>query len=349
MTQLYNMFNMFSKYKWACLVVFSSMISLFPHQVSASSDCPGKIINPITDICWKCVFPIRIAGVKVAKGGPDPDSAPKRPICFCKGKNLPIPVPGIPVSFWEPVRLLDVVRKPFCLVNMGGMDLKASSYNRGDREENSKKQLNTSFYHVHWYVYPILYWLEVLLNFICLDDMKIDLAYLTEFDPLWNDDSKTAILNPEVFLFSNPIAQMSCLADCAAASANLPLDALFWCGGCQGSMYPLTGNVGAATSGLQSSLLISQRFMFKLHRQLMLGGYMGKEGQCRKYPMPIMKKSQYRLQLTYPVSEKCHPLGSSETLWQSGKEYPYKGSDFGYLVWRKRDCCLTPLPKKGDK
>jgi conjugal transfer pilus assembly protein TraU len=317
-------------------------------MINASSDCPGKFINPITDICWKCVFPIRIAGVKVAKGGPDPDSTPKRPICFCKGKTPPVPVPGIPVSFWEPVRLVDVVRKPFCLVNMGGMYLKGTSYNRGDREENSKKQLNTSFYHVHWYVYPILYWLEVLIDFICLENMSIDLAYLTEFDPLWNDDAKTAILNPEVFLFANPIAQMACLADCAAASANLPLDPLFWCGGCQGSMYPLTGNVGAATSCLQSSLLISQRFMFKLHRQLMLWGYMGKEGQCRKYPMPIMEKSQYRLQLTYPVSEKCHPLGSSETLWQSGKEYPYKGSDFGYLVWRKRDCCLTPIPIKRD-
>jgi conjugal transfer pilus assembly protein TraU len=27
-------------------------------------------------------------------------------------------------------------------------------------------------------------------------------------------------------------------------------------------------------------------------------------------------------------------------LWGSGKEFPYQGEDFGYLVWRKRSCCL---------
>ncbi|XEO10470.1 TraU family protein [Orientia tsutsugamushi] len=27
-------------------------------------------------------------------------------------------------------------------------------------------------------------------------------------------------------------------------------------------------------------------------------------------------------------------------MWQAGREFPVNGEDFGYLIWRKRDCCL---------
>jgi conjugal transfer pilus assembly protein TraU len=69
-------------------------------------------------------------------------------------------------------------------------------------------------------------------------------------------------------LFANPLAQISCAADCAAASAGLPLDSLFWCGGCQGSLYPFTGTVANHSGGVQASLLLSERMIAKLHRSL---------------------------------------------------------------------------------
>ncbi|XAF72344.1 TraU family protein [Orientia tsutsugamushi] len=39
----------------------------------------------------------------------------------------------------------------------------------------------------------------------------------------------------------------------------------------------------------------------------MLWGYYGYKGLCGKYPMPVMKKSKYRLQMTYPIPEKPNP------------------------------------------
>ena len=99
-----------------------------------------------------------------------------------------------------------------------------------------------SFYQVHWYVYPVIYWLELLVDFLCLEQQSFDVAYMTELDPLWNADELSFILNPEAALFGNPIAQAACAADCAATSAGFPMDMLFWCGGCQGSLYPFTGN-----------------------------------------------------------------------------------------------------------
>ncbi|CAG7600083.1 TraU protein [Hyalomma marginatum] len=53
----------------------------------------------------------------------------------------------------------------------------------------------SSSYHVHWYIYQVIYWLEISLDFACLEMSQVDVgAYLTEFDPLWGDDAKSAIL-----------------------------------------------------------------------------------------------------------------------------------------------------------
>lgn len=189
------------------------------------------------------------------------------------------------------------------------------------------------------------YWLEILTDFLCLESASIDLAYLTELDPLWNDDEKSFILNPEAVLFGNPIAQAACAADCVAATADLPRNELFWCSGCQGGLYPFTGTITDHMGGVQASLLLTGKFMAKLHREGLLWGTYGIKGLCGKYPMPIIKKNMYCLQMTYPIptTQNCYPMGHTEVMWQGGKEYPYSGSDFGYLVWRNRDCCMGAM------
>ena len=139
------------------------------------------------------------------------------------------------------------------------------------------------------------------------------------------------------------MAQAACAADCLAASVGFSQDLLFWCGGCQGSLYPFTGTISAHVGGVQASLLATERMIAKLHREGLLWGYVGEQGFCDKYPMPIIKKTQYKTQMVYPIPSTvkgCHPLGRSEALWAMGKEYPYQGEDFDYLIWRKRSCCL---------
>ncbi len=321
-----------------------SVVSLSCMNVHA--ECQGKFVNPITDICWSCLFPITIGGIKVT-GGREDTPNPHTLICACPRPPLPFPVPGIPISFWEPVRLVDVSRTPYCLVNMGGIKIanpSGESKGAGSVAHGSgnNRSLKHSFYQVHWYVYPVIYWLELLVDFICIEKNGFDIAYLTELDPFWNDDETSFIINPEAILFANPIAQAACAADCVASSTGFPFDALFWCGGCQGSLYPFSGSISAHVGGVQASLLATQRMIAKLHREFLLWGYMGQEAFCSKYPMPIIRKTQYKTQMVYPIpsTKGCQPLGRSEVLWGSGKEFPYKGEDFGYLIWRKRNCCL---------
>ena len=323
------------------------LISLLLFWVTFSvgaASCPGKFVNPVTDVCWSCLFPMSIGASEVAGHGLADTSNPESPVCACPRPPAPMPVPGITVGFWEPVRLVDVTRYPYCLVSLGGLKI-GNSKQYGTHSKGTKKRgAEHSFYHVHWYVYPVLYILALLTNLACLDKEDIDVAYMTEIDPLWDDDEVSAILTPETLLFANPIAQIACAADCAKATLNTSSDLFSWCGGCQGSLYPYTGTMLGHAGGVQASLLMTQRVAAKLHRQLMLPGTCGIRALCGKYLQPVIKKKQYRTQMVYPVAAKnkrvgCHSMGRSSVILEAGREFPYKGEDFAYFIWRKRNCC----------
>ncbi len=323
--------------------VSSIILFLIGFSLPVQGKCVGRFVNPITDICWSCLFPITVGGLKISAAGEDTPNT-RQLLCTCPMKTPPYQRIGVPISFWEPVRLVDVTRTPYCLVSLGGVSLlERGVQGFGSVANNSGNRMRHSFYHVHWYIYPLIYWLELLTDFLCLEQAAFDVAYITELDPLWNDDEIGFILNPEAILFGNPIGQAACAADCVTASTGFSHDYLFWCAGCQGGLYPFTGTMTAHTGGVQASLLATQRMIAKLHREGLLWGYVGTKGLCSKYPMPIIQKTQYKTQMVYPIPSTvkgCHPLGRSEALWGPGKEYPYQGEDFAYLIWRKRSCCM---------
>ena len=89
-------------------------------QGAESGTCHGAFPNPITDICWSCILPISLGSVTLGNlGGQDDIANPSNPICSCTVN----PTIGLSIGFWEPVRHVEVVRRPFCLVSLGGVDL----------------------------------------------------------------------------------------------------------------------------------------------------------------------------------------------------------------------------------
>ncbi|KJV54851.1 traU family protein [Orientia chuto str. Dubai] len=150
--------------KAALLIV---LIAITINSCYAVVGCTGRFANPITDVCWKCLFPITIAGFKVVSSSMSDTNAPEDLICFC-------PRTEIPVGFWEPVRLVDVTKSPMCMVSLGGFD---TSTQKGMKDDSD----GSAFYHIYWYVYPVIYWLEILLDFVYLEMVSVDIAYLTEF------------------------------------------------------------------------------------------------------------------------------------------------------------------------
>ena len=332
-------------------LVVLCIVLLMPISASASLTCKGHFVNPLTDICWSCIMPISIGQFRIGKGSVPKkrDRAnPKSPICLCTKNN--IPVPGVSVGFWEPTRLIDVTRTPYCMVNLGGIEFKSDKRKISTSKcGHDRRKTHTSFYHVHYYVYPLIYWLELLTDFACLEEGKVDIAYMSEFDISWNDPKLQSLMNPEAILFGNPIAQVSCGLDCAASTVDMPLEPMFWCAGCWGNIYPFSGADSDLIGGVQNSSLIAYRIIAKMHRLGMAQSTATTDASlngaiCRKHRAFKIKKKQYKLQMVNPKSTKgsvgCWPLGMSDMLYSSFKEYPYDGQDWGYLVWRKKNCCM---------
>ena len=339
---------------WVLLLI---VLFYFLTARTAEAACSGRIINPVSDICWSCLMPIKVAGTTLSSSGvSDPDTdAPS--LCVCQ--KGPVPQAGINMSFWEPVRTVEIVREPYCFPSLGGLDMNPGnamphaaahgrSASRGKTSEIDSLESthqSTAFYQAHWYHTPWLFILEVLLDTTCLENAPYDLAYMTELDPIWNDALAAFILAPESALFANPVAVGACMLDCTAATIMQPRAELFWCSGCQGSLYPLSGWIAAMTSPLQAWHLIAARMTVKLAREGLLWAAYGKKGQCGPYFEPIPRKDVWRTQLVHPTVTAsgtcCRPLGAPTAVWGAGKTYPVNGEDGAILLWRKRDCCAS--------
>ena len=167
---------------------------------------------------------------------------------------------------------------------------------------------------------------------------------MTELDPLWDDSMSSFLLNPDVTLFSNPIAVGACSLDCVSSTVDLPINTLYWCAGCAGSLFPLTGWVNAHITDEQAFSLLTQRFTLKLHREGLLWRQWGKDGQCGPQLELLMSKDVYRTQMVWPSRQTqgtcCRPFGATTALDAlGGTTPPVKGEDASFLIWRRRDCC----------
>lgn len=307
--------------------------------------CQGRFINPFTDISWSCVFPITIGGINVTPSHKDFEQYKPTIFCNCGLVNKF----GLKVSFWEPIRLIDITRSPYCLIGLGGIEVSKSTVKKHGGTDVSEDTNTASFYHAHWYIYPLIYWLELLTDFECVSKGKVDIGYLTEFDPLWQDDEWSFIQNPEAGFFVAPPVQLACTADCVTATANHPINKLFWCAGCLGSLYPFVGKVGHHIGGIQASSLLVMRLLAKFHGLNVVKGY-EIDDFCEGHYRPRVQKTIYKTHLAYPTNAPCQPLGKSDALWGSGKSYPYGGEDFCYLLFKKTKCCLGIgfVPKDND-
>jgi len=64
------------------------------------------------------------------------------------------------------------------MVNMG---IKLSVKNQGmGGSQMPSTDGRGAFYYVHWYKYPVIYWLQIITSVGCVQGGEFDLAYLTK-------------------------------------------------------------------------------------------------------------------------------------------------------------------------
>ncbi|WP_240224728.1 TraU family protein [Rheinheimera hassiensis] len=286
-------------------------------EVNPICDDANVFTNVFTQICWDCFLDsLNLFGVGKKPNGAN-DSALA---CMCQDA-LGVPEFGTPMGFWAPVKVNEVVTTPWCSPALGGIRLQDSltglGHNQGFRHKNGGSA--GAFYQYHYFSYPIMAMLGMLMLPDCSDGyIDMDLLYVSEVDPLWNNDLLSLVLNPESIIFANPAAMAWCATDCVLSTADNQDESFYGCAGCDGSLYPLTGNVFPQSDPVAGSSLITQRVLASLHRKGLAHKTIGDEAMCETTYFPTIPRSQYKFSMLYPV-----PEASSSTT--KGYQVPFIG------------------------
>jgi len=342
----------------------------------------------ISDVCWDAMFPLETGDITVVPGhtenDPNNEQSVINPICYCCGlRECDWSNPGDWAKadggwlwkWWEIDRIIEVVRVPWCFPAMGGGEGTWGFWLPSIASATGWKHVNKTwgqffasdspsethhFYNVHYYAYAPLAALEILISPECHAGfiMDMDLLEASESDFYWNRQG-FAWFDFETLLFANPVAVLACTADCAATNLGFGLNYLFWCGGCDGPLYPMKGNINYNLSRPGTAELMAYKWLLHMHRTAKEFKTIGPRAKCAPYPWPFfVVKNQYKVQMIHPLAEKgdpcAHPLGRSTFLWKGklqvggrGAKLPGEsstvagvGEDYIYLLWRRMECCI---------
>lgn len=313
--------------------------------------CVGDIFNPLTDPDWNNFFPLTIAGAVITNGTnprPTPLMAAMPPVCVCP-TIFGIPFIGIGITYWQPMYVSEIERRPGCLSSLGGVNVLQSytllhseqSTNHGTAGKTANRM------QVHWYEYPLFGMLDIMKSVSCTAAASgFNLAYVTEIDPLWQDDVWGAIFTPEAAIFANPAATLACAVDTVAAAAGIPMDVMFWCAGAWGNVYPLTGNSSHSGDPYTMNNQIQAKFIARSHRMGLSWQSIGPTAICSPHPNPVWVKTQYRYNQVAPFARRGKAVTTGDTAklqWPPVTNAPTQEHTTN-LIWQGQQCCLKPIP-----
>ena len=318
------------------------LILLISFGISKGATPP--CINPISTVDWSFFA----------------DALEFKGVCTC-ATDAGVKV-GVKLQMAEPIAFIEVPQKAWDFLCFGSTRSKFSLQKKdGNNLGNKVSKTN-----VHYIKYPVFGVLNIAFDNLCTThDKEFDIipTGLSEINLLLWDDELAALSQPWKLLFANPIAQIICLADCIASSiipsSNPGLgetvrNNLFWCAGCWGTIMPDTTTSNGKLS-ITESALKAVKVIDLLHESLQLKVYkevptlswalaFSSWGQpdnvaCVPKFFPIIVKSQYWLNLSYPVSWDAVPIGDFPPKWSWFKKYPSKEENV-FTLWRIRTCCL---------
>lgn len=313
--------------------------------------CVGKMFNPITDTDWNNTFPITVMGMRMTSGinvrsSPLMEAMP--PICICPTYLFGIPFFGIGVTYWMPLYIAEVERRPGCLSSLGSVQtlgayaaLQSEQTARTSASENADKSTNRM--QIHWYEYPVMGLISYFKDIVCRENAGINLAWLTEMDPFWQDDLWGAVTAPENALFATPPAQFACAIDAVASAFDYPLDPLFWCAGYWGPAEPFTGNSSITGDNFQFNHQILAKWIARSHRLFLMNQTTGPSAICFSHPNPIWIKSQYRYNQVgpFPRKGKAITTGGRGVLFTFPPITNVPTQEHSVdLIWQGQQCCV---------
>ena len=65
------------------LLALLGILVAAPAAEAAGPTCNGKFVNPVTDVCWSCLFPLSVGGLKIWPSGRPDTNNPASPVPTC--------------------------------------------------------------------------------------------------------------------------------------------------------------------------------------------------------------------------------------------------------------------------
>lgn len=365
------------------IVVFATLCILSTPSKAGPLDsaCPdsGYFSGLINSFCWSCVLPFNLMGFSTSDV---PSGGVTTPICSCKD-DLGVPEFGVTLGYTSPDYIIESSILPWCSPTLGGVQLQSGVTRMGtiDKKKDSKHRRRAQ-YHYNYFTNPLFKILGIFLVPDCDKDpgvIDLDLAYMSMIDATHYNDLLAITFNPEATAFANPIAQAICLKDCVILTATSDPESQNWfCSGCDGSLYPFSGNIVQSGDMVRATHLIATRALAALHRRGLAKKTYGKDAMCKDVYSPMIPKPMYKLSMAFPKAEVdswgaqttvpllnddgsqvrdettdepvtqsirekcCHPLGDNVYKWGLGRTVPGAGKDNTavYNVFRYNDCCI---------
>lgn len=287
------------------VALFILMGSLLSGAAFAGPGCVGKMWNPITDVDFRLMGGIRIAGVPLMKSPKHLGSPPDHKVnavCFCKnGWKTGF---GLGLTYWLPTYLADVAREAGCIGFLKGTNILPGFISLSSGQEYSMHQgakEGTTSMQVHWAFADITAIVGAQLFEECQSlSSAFSIAYMTEPDFVFQNDVYSAIMSPHVaILASNSmLSQMACGAESVANTLGGWQD--FGICGWSGTRLPLSANTISTDMAQVTNMDVMIKY---LTRSSLLGTMlrtMGKDTACKPKWAPMYNAFQHRYQWAYP-------------------------------------------------
>lgn len=293
--------------------LFGFLLLFFCYSSSAVDTCVDAEVfgeKLITGVCWNCPFPMRMFGLSLGSGDVPSGAADASSLidgaCICNGLGGQ-PQLGVLHGSFHPSRLVEIVRQSYCSPTLGGIKLNNSYLNNGHApqyRDDGDGGNPRGFYHYHYFAFPLYAILDLLNIVTCSEDgfTDVDIMYMSELDPTWNDPDMARLLVPETDLFANPLAVVQMTVDCVASSLGRPINKIYWSAGCWGHLYPFSGD-DTNSSRVEGSSLLATRALAALHRRGLAKSTIGIDAACGATYFPTIQKSMYKMSMLFPFPE----------------------------------------------
>lgn len=294
------------------------------------------------------MYPITLAGSTIATSGGARNCPSMMNIstCTCPGRLYGTPTPGVMYTMYMPQYVSEVVGTPGCSPILGGEQILGDSYAYQQSPADffgGAGDDNASVRQVHWMNYPVFAVIGMIMDAICLHSSNVlDMAYMTEVDPIWQDELWAALFSPEGSLFASVEAMLASIPDSIAASfVKCNIDPFVWTGGA-GHIYPWSGVTNTSPDELTTAARAVQEFTARHARVGMLWTTVTPLATCGPTMNPLLPKSQYRTDLLWPNGKTS---GSPDVFGTNAEMYTSRGTlpfnEFAlFLLWEGMQCCL---------